>query len=206
MNFNWVDYVFFASLAAGALVGLFKGLSRVLGNLLAVVFAAGVARAFYDSLARWLASFFSSASFATSSIPSGGIRLFAMLLLLVGAFFAFRFFLFGLGVLVNFNFTAWFERLGGFLTGALWYGATCLVLMWAVSFLEIASLQRAVLYNSAVGKTVMPYLQSAYNRLADAASLVRAERPVGVDAEPAAVMPPDAGAAANDAGWSIYGD
>lgn len=201
MNFNWVDYVFFASLAVGAAVGLFKGLSRVLGHLLAVVFAAGVARAFYESLANAISSFLRSVSFA-SSLPPDGVRLFAMLLLLVGAFFAFRFFLFGLGVLINFNFIAFVERTGGFFVGALWYGAVCLVAMWAVSFLDIASLQRAVLFKSQVGQTVMPYLQNAYNRLADAASLIRAERPVGVEAEPGAIMPPGP----QDPGWTGRGN
>ncbi|MBQ7251487.1 MAG: CvpA family protein [Kiritimatiellae bacterium] len=192
MNFNWVDYAFFASLAAGAAVGFFRGLSRVLGNLLAVLFAACTARAFYESLSVRLSSLLSSLSFARAAASGDGVRLFAMLLLLAGAFFLFRFFLFGLGVLINFNFVPWVERLGGFLAGALWYGATCLVLMWAVSFLDISSLQRAVLFDSQVGQTVMPSLQNAYNRLADAAGILRADRPVGVEAEPGAVMPPGA--------------
>jgi uncharacterized membrane protein required for colicin V production len=195
MNFNWVDYVFFVSLATGAVVGLFKGLSRVLGNLLAVVFAAGVARAFYESFAKTLSSLLGSFSFAQSAVsadPSGGLRLAAMLILLVGAIFAFRLFLFGLGVLVNFNFVSWVERTGGFFAGALWYGATCLVLMWAVSFLEISSLQRAILFRSQVGQTVMPYLQNAYNQLAERARLATSHQPIGVEAEPRVVMPPDA--------------
>lgn len=192
MNFNWVDYVFFASLLLGALVGLIKGLSRVLGNLFAILFAASVARAFYESLARTFSSWLASFSFARAAASGDGVRLFAMLLLLAGAFFAFRFFLFGLGVLVNFNFVSWVERTGGFLAGALWYGATCLVLMWSVSFLEISSLQRAILFRSQVGQTVMPYLQNAYNQLAERARLATSHQPIGVEAEPRVVMPPDA--------------
>lgn len=202
MNFNWVDFVFFASLAVGAVVGLFKGLSRVLGNLLAVLFAACAARAFHESLASRLASLLSSLSVIRSSTAGDGVRLFAMLLLLAGAFVLFRFFLYGLGVLINFNFVSWVERLGGFLAGGLWYGAICLVGMWVVSFLDISSLQRAVLYDSQVGRTVMPYLQNAYNRLADAAGILRAERPVGVEAEPGAIMPPGSdGAGPSPAAW-----
>lgn len=184
-NFNWVDCAFFAFVLIGALHGLLKGLSRVLGELFGAAVAVFIARAFYNPLGALFSSWW-------TSLQPELARLLAVLALLLLAWISVRLFQRGLRALMTFSFRGWAERILGAVAGAAWYAIICLVLMWAISFINNSTIQRAVLYNSTIGRLALPYLQTAYNQLAEKASLLSSTLPIGVETEPRAILPPNA--------------
>lgn len=183
-NWNWVDYAFTGIVAFGLLHGIFRGLSRFLGNLFGLVIAIFGTRWFFDDLAHWIT--------ANWSWHPEVARLAAILLLLFGLWFIMRLVFIGLAKMMTFSFKGWVERIGGMLAGGLWYGLLFLVLMWMLSFIPWSPLQRAILFDSVVGRATMPFLQTAYNAIADKASLSKSNIPIGVEAEPHAILPPGA--------------
>ena len=183
--FNWVDWAFFAVVLTGALHGLIKGFSKVLGDLLGLLVAIFLARLYYlplaDLLCRWWSDFYPEVA-----------RLVAILTLLVLGWILVHLVQKGLGALISISIKGWAERVLGFFAGGAWYGLVFLVVMWGVSFIDNAKLQRAVMFDSVVGRTALPHLQSAYNQLAEKARLAASNLPVGVESEPRAILPPGA--------------
>jgi uncharacterized membrane protein required for colicin V production len=179
--FNWVDGLFVAVLLYGAVMGLARGLSHELATLIGMVVAVVVTRIFYEPVSAWICEKWGWNPEIT--------RLAAVVALALLTLYGMRLLRVALGALMTFSFKGLVERVGGLLTGLVRQGVTFLVLLLAASFVPSSSLQRAVMYDSATGRTVLPYLVKEYNALAEKAALIQAEVPVGVDL-PQVVMPP----------------
>lgn len=182
-SLNWVDGLFAAVLLYGAAMGVVRGLSHELATLIGMVVAILVTRLFYEPLAAWICARWGWNPEIT--------RLAAVVALALASLYGLRAIRIGLGSMMTFSFKGLVERLGGLLTGAVRQGAIFLVLMLAASFVPSTGLQRAVMYDSATGRVVLPHLMVGYNALAAKAAMIQAEVPVGV-AQPYAVMPPAA--------------
>ena len=180
-QFNWVDWAFAAVLLYGAATGLVRGLSRELATLIAMAVAVIVVRLCYEPVSAWVC--------ARWNLDSGITRLAAVVLLALVTLYGMRLLRIALGAMMTFSFKGAVERLGGLLTGLVRQGAIFLVLLLAASFMPSAWLQRAVMYDSATGRTVLPFLVATYNEMAAKAALIQAEMPVGVEL-PETVMPP----------------
>ncbi len=180
-SFNWVDWLFAAVLLYGAIMGLVRGLSHELAILIGMVVAVVATRLFYEPVAAWLCGRWGWNPEIT--------RLAAVVALALLALLGMRLLRTALGVLMTFSFKGPIERLGGLATGFCRQGAVFLVLLLAASFLPAAQVQRAVMFDSATGRTVLPLLVAKYNELAEKAALLQAEVPVGVEL-PQVVMPP----------------
>ena len=179
--YNWVDAVFAAVLVYGAVMGLARGLSHELATLIGMVVAVIVTRLFYEPLAAWICGRWGWDAEIT--------RLAAVVVLALAALYGMRLLRIALGTLMTFSFKGLVERVGGLLTGMVRQGTVFLVLLLAASFVPSSGLQRAVMYDSATGRTVLPYLVMEYNAMAEKAALLQAEVPVGVEL-PQSVMPP----------------
>jgi uncharacterized membrane protein required for colicin V production len=179
--FNWVDWLFVAALVYGAVMGLARGLSHELATLISMVVAVLVTRIFYEPVSAWICDKWDWNPEIT--------RLVAVVALALLTLYGMRLVRIALGALMTFSFKGLVERVGGLLTGLVRQGVTFLVLLLAASFVPSSSLQRAVMYDSATGRTVLPLLVDGYNALAEKAALIQAEVPVGVEL-PQAVMPP----------------
>ena len=178
---NWVDWLFIAVLLYGAGMGLVRGLSHELATLIGMVVAVVVTRLFYEPVSAWLCEKWGWNSEIT--------RLVAIVALALVTLYGMRLVRIALGVLMTFSFKGLVERLGGMLTGFVRLGVTFLVLLLAASFVPSSWLQRAVMYDSATGRAVLPYLVKEYNAMAEKAALLQAEIPIGVEL-PQSVMPP----------------
>lgn len=180
-SFNWVDWLFAAVLLYGAIMGLVRGLSHELATLIGMVVAVVVTRIFYEPAAAWICGRWGW----NPEITRLGAVVALVLLALVGM----RLLRAALGALMTFAFKGPIERLGGLVTGFCRQGVVFLVLLLAASFVPSSALQRAVMFDSATGRTVLPLLVEKYNELAQKAALLQAEVPVGVEL-PQVVMPP----------------
>ena len=181
-SLNWVDWLFIAVLLYGAVMGTIRGLSHELATLIGLVVAVLVTRLFYEPLSAWICGRWGWNPELT--------RLMAVVALALVSLYGMRALRVGLGSMMTFSFKGLVERGGGLLTGIVRQGAIFLVLLLAASFLPWAGLQRAVMYESAVGQAALPHLMVGYNALAEKAALIQAEIPVGVE-QPYAVMPPE---------------
>ena len=179
--YNWVDAVFAAVLVYGAVMGLARGLSHELATLIGMVVAVIVTRLFYEPLSAWICGQWGWDAEIT--------RLAAVVALALAALYGMRLLRIALGTLMTFSFKGLVERVGGLLTGMVRQGTVFLVLLLAASFVPSSGLQRAVMYDSATGRTALPFLVATYNEMAAKAALIQAEMPVGV-ALPETVMPP----------------
>ena len=179
--YNWVDAVFAAVLVYGAVMGLARGLSHELATLIGMVVAVIVTRLFYEPLSAWICGQWGWDAEIT--------RLAAVVALALAALYGMRLLRIALGTLMTFSFKGLVERVGGLLTGVVRQGTVFLVLLLAASFVPSSGLQRAVMYDSATGRTVLPFLVATYNEMAAKAALIQAEMPVGVEL-PETVMPP----------------
>ena len=179
--YNWVDAVFAAVLVYGAVMGLARGLSHELATLIGMVVAVIVTRLFYEPVSAWICGRWGWDAEIT--------RLAAVVVLALAALYGMRLLRIALGTLTSFSFKGLVERVGGLLTGVVRQGTVFLVLLLAASFVPSSGLQRAVMYDSATGRTVLPFLVATYNEMAAKAALIQAEMPVGV-ALPETVMPP----------------
>lgn len=178
---NWVDWLFIAILLYGAGMGLVRGLSHELATLISMVVAVVVTRLFYEPIANKICEWWGWDPEIT--------RLAAVVLLALVTLYGMRLLRIALGALMTFAFKGLVERLGGLVTGTVRQGAIFLVLLLAASFMPSTWLQRAVMYDSVTGRTVLPYLVKEYNTMAEKATILRAEIPVGVEL-PQTVMPP----------------
>ena len=179
--YNWVDAVFAAVLVYGAVMGLARGLSHELATLIGMVVAVIVTRLFYEPVSAWICGRWGWDAEIT--------RLAAVVVLALAALYGMRLLRIALGTLMTFSFKGLVERVGGLLTGVVRQGTVFLVLLLAASFVPSSGLQRAVMYDSATGRTVLPFLVATYNEMAEKAALIQAEMPVGVEL-PETVMPP----------------
>ena len=179
--YNWVDAVFAAVLVYGAVMGLARGLSHELATLIGMVVAVIVTRLFYEPVSAWICGRWGWDAEIT--------RLAAVVVLALAALYGMRLLRIALGTLMTFSFKGLVERVGGLLTGVVRQGTVFLVLLLAASFVPSSGLQRAVMYDSATGRTALPFLVATYNEMAAKAALIQAEMPVGV-ALPETVMPP----------------
>lgn len=180
-SFNWVDWLFVAVLLYGAIMGLVRGLSHELATLIGMVVAVVVTRLFYEPAAAWMCDRWGWNAEIT--------RLAAVVALVLLALVGMRLLRTALGALMTFAFKGPIERLGGLVTGFCRQGVVFLVLLLAASFVPSSNLQRAVMFDSATGRTVLPLLVEKYNELAEKAALLQAEVPGGVEL-PQVVMPP----------------
>ena len=178
---NWVDWLFAAVLLYGAGMGMVRGLSHELATLIGMVVAVVVTRLFYEPVSAWICERWGWNPEIT--------RLAAVVALMLVTIYGMRLLRIALGALMTFAFKGLVERLGGLVTGFVRLGVTFLVLLLAASFVPSAWLQRAVMYDSATGRAVLPYLVKEYNAMAEKAALLQAEIPIGVEL-PQAVMPP----------------
>ncbi len=179
--YNWVDAVFAAVLLYGAIMGLARGLSHELATLIGMVVAVIVTRLGYEPAAAWICKQWGWDAEIT--------RLAAVVVLALAVLYGMRLLRIALGTLMTFSFKGLVERVGGLVTGVVRQGAVFLVLLLAASFVPASGLQRAVMYDSATGRTVLPFLVATYNEMAAKAALIQAELPVGVEL-PETVMPP----------------
>ena len=178
---NWVDWLFLAVLLYGAAMGAVRGLSHELATLIGMVAAVVVTRIFYEPVSFWICDRWGWNEELT--------RLLAVVALMLLTLYGMRLLRIALGSLMTFAFKGLVERLGGLVTGLVRQGVVFLVLLLAASFVPWAGLQRAVMYDSTTGRTVLPYLVKEYNEMAEKAALLQAEVPVGVEL-PQSVMPP----------------
>ena len=178
---NWVDWLFAAVLLYGAGMGMVRGLSHELATLIGMVVAVVVTRLFYEPVSAWICERWNWNPEITS--------LAAVVALMVLTIYGMRLVRIALGALMTFAFKGLVERLGCLVTCLVRLGVTFLVLLLAASFVPSAWLQRAVMYDSATGLAVLPYLVKEYNAMAEKAALLQAEIPIGVEL-PQAVMPP----------------
>ena len=178
---NWVDWLFIAVLLYGAAMGAVRGLSHELATLIGMVVSVVVTRIFYEPVSFWICDRWGWNEELT--------RLLAVVALMLLTLYGMRLLRIALGAMMTFAFKGLVERLGGLLTGLVRQGVVFLVLLLAASFVPWAGLQRAVMYDSATGRTVLPYLVKEYNEMAEKAALLQAEVPVGVEL-PQSVMPP----------------
>ncbi len=179
-SLNWVDWVFIGVLVYGAGMGLFRGLSHELAALISIVVAVLVTRLFYLPIADTICGWWGWNPEIT--------RLLAVVLLMLLSVFGMRMLRIALGAMMTFAFKGLVERLGGLLTGMIRQGATFLVVLLAAYFIPSAWLQRSV-SDSRTGEIVLPHLVDGYNKMAEKASLISADIPVGVEM-PQYVMPP----------------
>jgi len=179
-QFNWVDWAFFAALLYGAALGAVRGLSSELATLIGMVVAVIVTRLFYEPVSFWVCERWGWNEQIT--------RLFAVVLLALLALYGMRLLRIALGAMMTFSFKGLVERVGGLLAGFFRLGVIALVLLLAASFVPSSTLQRAVMYDSAVGRQALPLLVAKYNELAAKAAMLPAEIPIGV--EPQAILPP----------------
>ena len=179
-QFNWVDWAFAAVLVYGAVMGLVRGLSSELATLIGMVVAVIVTRLFYEPVSFWVCARWGWNEQIT--------RLFAVVLLALLALYGMRLLRIALGAMMTFSFKGLVERGGGLLAGFFRLGVIALVLLLAASFVPSSTLQRAVMYDSAVGRQALPLLVAKYNELAAKAAMLPAEIPIGV--EPQAILPP----------------
>ena len=179
-QFNWVDWAFAAVLVYGAVMGLVRGLSSELATLISMVAAVIVTRLFYEPVSFWVCERWGWNEQIT--------RLFAVVLLALLALYGMRLLRIALGAMMTFSFKGLVERGGGLLAGFFRLGVIALVLLLAASFVPSSTLQRAVMYDSAVGRQALPLLVAKYNELAAKAAMLPAEIPIGV--EPQAILPP----------------
>ena len=179
-QFNWVDWAFAAVLVYGAVMGLVRGLSSELATLIGMVVAVIVTRLFYEPVSFWVCARWGWNEQIT--------RLFAVVLLALLALYGMRLLRIALGAMMTFSFKGLVERGGGLLAGFFRLGVIALVLLLAASFVPSSTLQRAVMYDSAVGRLALPLLVAKYNELAAKAAMLPAEIPIGV--EPQAILPP----------------
>ena len=179
-QFNWVDWAFAAVLVYGAVMGLVRGLSSELATLIGMVVAVIVTRLFYEPVSFWVCERWGWNEQIT--------RLFAVVLLALLALYGMRLLRIALGAMMTFSFKGLVERGGGLLAGFFRLGVIALVLLLAASFVPSSTLQRAVMYDSAVGRQALPLLVAKYNELAAKAAMLPAEIPIGV--EPQAILPP----------------
>ena len=179
-QFNWVDWAFAAVLVYGAVMGLVRGLSSELATLISMVAAVIVTRLFYEPASGWVCERWGWNEQIT--------RLFAVVLLALLALYGMRLLRIALGAMMTFSFKGLVERVGGLLAGFFRLGVIALVLLLAASFVPSSTLQRAVMYDSAVGRQALPLLVAKYNELAAKAAMLPAEIPIGV--EPQAILPP----------------
>ena len=178
---NWVDWLFLAVLLYGAAMGAVRGLSHELATLIGMVVSVVVTRIFYEPVSFWICDRWGWNEELT--------RLLAVVALMLLTLYGMRLLRIALGSLMTFAFKGLVERLGGLVTGLVRQGVVFLVLLLAASFVPWAGLQRAVMYDSTTGRTVLPYLVKEYNEMAEKAALLQAEVPVGVEL-PQSVMPP----------------
>lgn len=178
---NWVDWLFAAVLLYGAGMGMVRGLSHELATLIGMVVAVVVTRLCYEPVSAWICGRWGWNPEIT--------RLVAVVALALLTLYGMRLLRIALGALMTFAFKGLVERLGGLVTGCVRLGVTFLVLLLAASFVPSSWLQRAVMYDSATGRAVLPYLVKEYNAMAEKAALLQAEIPIGVEL-PQAVMPP----------------
>ncbi|HPT16514.1 MAG TPA: CvpA family protein [Kiritimatiellia bacterium] len=179
-QFNWVDWAFFAALLYGAALGAVRGLSSELATLIGMVVAVIVTRLFYEPVSFWVCERWGWNEQIT--------RLFAVVLLALLALYGMRLLRIALGAMMTFSFKGLVERVGGLLAGFFRLGVIALVLLLAASFVPSSTLQRAVMYDSAVGRQALPLLVAKYNELAAKAAMLPAEIPIGV--EPQTILPP----------------
>lgn len=177
-SLNWVDWVFVAVLLYGATMGAIRGLSHELGILISLLAALIVTRIGYEPLADKLCTYWNGDLFL--------MRLLAVVALILATLLAMWLLRKALGSMMDFHFKGLVEHLGGLVTGLLRRGAVFLVILTAAYFVQVNWLQRAIRYDSMVGRVMLPYLTDKYNELAEKAQLLQAEIPTGIQL----VMPP----------------
>ncbi len=180
--FNWVDGLFGVVLLYGAAMGTIRGLSHELAMLIGMVAAVIATWLFYEPAADWICGQWGWDPEITRLVAVVGLALLTL--------FGMRALRIALGAMMTFSFKGPVEWLGGLLTGMARRGMVFLVLLLAASFIPSSWLQRAVMYDSETGRTVLPYLVKEYNAMAEKAALLQAEVPVGVEL-PQVVMPPE---------------
>jgi uncharacterized membrane protein required for colicin V production len=185
---NWVDWAFFVAVLYGAALGAKRGLSHELGVLIGMLAALVATRAGYDALANRLAE-----AFGWNPLVA---RLAAVVALVLGTMAAMWLLRKALGSLMDFHFKGLAERLGGLLTGAVRQAAVFSVVLLALYFVQWNWLQRAIRYDSLVGRNLVPLLVEGYNAVAERAAMIQAEVPTGVRL----VMPPAEEPAEGDGG------
>jgi len=187
-SLNWVDWVFIAVLLYGAGMGVLRGLSHELAALISIVVAVLVTRLFYLPISDTICGWWGWNPEIT--------RLLAVVALMLLSLLGMRLLRIALGAMMTFAFKGLTERLGGLVTGMVRQGAVFLVILLAAYFVPSPWLQRAV-NDSRTGEIVLPFLVKGYNKMAEKASLISAEVPVGVEV-PQFVMPPPIDAASED--------
>lgn len=182
-SWNWIDYAFSAVVLFGLVTGILRGLSHELAVLLSYVFALLATRLAYAPLADFLSR--------SLDWPQDMLNLLAVLLALGTAILVLWGVRLALGAIMSFAFKGWFERVGGGLAGAFRWGVLALLLLHVLSLLPWSALQRTILYDSAVGRTLIPCAEEKYNQIARDAYLPSIDNPTGVRLDPNAVyMPP----------------
>ena len=180
-TWNWVDWLFVVMLLYGGAMGAVRGLSHELAMLIGMVVAVVATRVLYEPVSAWICE--------TWGWNEEITRLMAVVVLVMAVLYGMRLLRIALGTLMTFSFKGLVERVGGLLTGMVRQGTVFLVLLLAASFVPSSGLQRAVMYDSATGRTALPFLVATYNEMAAKAALIQAEMPVGVEL-PETVMPP----------------
>lgn len=183
-GWNWVDWSFVAVLLVGLGVGAWRGLSHELAILLSFAVAWVVTCAGYAPLAGWM--------WERTGWNLELLRLMAIILLLLACLAGMWLLRAALGAIMSFAFKGWFEKVGGAVAGCLRWGLVFLVALMGLCFIPSSTLQRAILLESATGRTLMPTMIDFYNVLSEKAGTMAAEVPVGVRL-PTVVMPPAEG-------------
>ena len=183
-NWNWVDWSFVAVLLVGTGMGAWRGLSHELAVLLSFAAAWVVTCAGYAPLAGWL--------WERTGWNLELLRLMAIILLLLACLAGMWLLRAALGAIMSFAFKGWFEKVGGAVAGCVRWGLVFLVVLLGLCFVPSSMLQRAILLQSATGRTLMPVMIDFYNVLSEKTGTMAAEVPVGVQV-PTMVMPPSEG-------------
>lgn len=180
-QFNIVDWILVAAVVYGAIRGAWQGLSKELGSLLGVIITVLITRLYYEPISAWIAD--------KLEWNLQLVRLVAVVLLMVVGLYLMRVLRLGLGVLMSFAFKGWLEKVGGMVAGMIRQFLYCMVVLLIVSFIPWSTTERAVGIDSQIGKTMLPYLQAAYNSIAEKVDMISVEIPKGVE-EPRVIMPP----------------
>lgn len=158
-SLHGLDYLFLGLVAAGAIRGIVRGLSRellVLAAMGVIVWASG----------RWYGE-------ASAVIQRGGqlspesCDLVAFGLLVVGLFLAFLLLRLLLKPFVKFSFSGPVERLGGGAIGAIEAAFAGAAAMIALSLIPDEGLHRTVTQDSAIGSRLTAAFPTVYDRVAE---------------------------------------
>jgi uncharacterized membrane protein required for colicin V production len=171
-GWNCVDWAFWAVVAYGCVAGIFRGLSHELAVLLSYAVAVAVTRVAYEPVADWLGRMV-ELSPSTLRLVSVLVLLAVVAVVMWGVVKVF-------GGIMSFAFKGAIERVGGALAGTFRWGLLAVLLMHILSLVPWAPMQRAILYDSVVGRKLIPQAESTYNEIAEKASLPPIANPTGL--------------------------